>query len=235
MYRNERYEDNVVLKREALQELLTNIRNYPIIDIDYLEETETDYSYTPEAATYWDRYTQGVPCIRITYGDPETDKGKIALAGANARATIERLKKELANFTTTLIQQEEQRARWVRIKEENERLKEKKIQEIKVYKDKRETLNENDASEITRKYTEFSVTLKENSESIPLLGGLILLNEYPIDLDRVQLELDKGDSTNTTVISSEGKNYYYFPNTLPNLVIPESAFGENNNTITYMY
>ena len=233
MYRNERYEDNVVLKREALQELLTNIRNYPIIDIDYLEETEIDYSYTPQEATYWNRYTEGVPCIRITYGDPETDKGKIALAGANARANIERLKKQIADLTTTLIQQEEQHVRWVRVKEENERLKDKKIQEIKVYKDKRETLNENDAFEITTKYAEFAVTLKGNSESIPLLGSLTLLNEYPIDLDRVQLKLNKGDNVNVTEVISGGKKYY-FPNTLPSLVIPESAFGEDNTITLYV-
>lgn len=239
MYRNERYEDNVVLKREALQELLTNIRNYPIIDIDYLEETEKDYSYTPEGATvpqeatYWDRYTEGVPCIRITYGDPETDKGKIALAGTGIRATIEGLKKQIADLTTTLIQQEEQRARWIRVKEENERLKDKKIQEISAYMLMRETLNEDDAFKITKKYEEFTITLNENSESVPLLGSLTLLNEYPIDLDRIKLVLNKGNNANVTEVISEGKKYY-FPNTLPSLVIPESAFGTDGTITLYV-
>ena len=35
------YNDNIILKREAFQNLLTNIKNYPIIDVDYVEEFET--------------------------------------------------------------------------------------------------------------------------------------------------------------------------------------------------
>ena len=31
MYQDKRYTDNVVLKKDALQELLTEIKNYPII------------------------------------------------------------------------------------------------------------------------------------------------------------------------------------------------------------
>jgi len=40
MLYDNRYEDNIILKREAFQNLLTNIKNYPIIDIDYVEEGE---------------------------------------------------------------------------------------------------------------------------------------------------------------------------------------------------
>jgi len=67
-----------------------------------------------------------------------------------------------------------------------------------------------------------------------LLGSLALLNEYPINLDRVKLELNKDDNVNVTKVTSSEGNNYYFPNTLPSLVIPESAFGEDNTITLYV-
>ena len=86
-----RYQDNVVLKQDAFQNLLTNIKNYPIIDIDYISETDTDQLH---GDTVWDHYTEGVPCIKITYGDERTTKGNIMFA--------EQYKNEIATKQNTL-------------------------------------------------------------------------------------------------------------------------------------
>ena len=42
MLSDSRYENNIILQKEALQGLLTNIKNYPVIDIDYIAEDEVD-------------------------------------------------------------------------------------------------------------------------------------------------------------------------------------------------
>jgi hypothetical protein len=81
---DERYTDNVVLKKSALQNLLTNIRNYPIVDVDFMEEVDVDEAYGDNV---WENYTQNTPCIKITYGDPDTTKGNIIFHADN-RAKI---------------------------------------------------------------------------------------------------------------------------------------------------
>ena len=55
MVTDARYTDNVVLKRAAYQELLTGIKHYPIVDIDYMEEWDTDDRTNRQI---WSGYTE---------------------------------------------------------------------------------------------------------------------------------------------------------------------------------
>ena len=68
-----KYQNNLVLTQDAFQDLLTNIKNYPIIDIDYMSETATDELHTN--TNIWETYTNGSPCLRITYGDERNIRG----------------------------------------------------------------------------------------------------------------------------------------------------------------
>ena len=60
-----KYENNVVFTERGVNELLTNIKNYPIIDIASVESNNTDIADN----NIWNYYTGGKPCIRIDYGD----------------------------------------------------------------------------------------------------------------------------------------------------------------------
>jgi len=77
MLYDKRYEDNIVLKKEAFQNLLTHIKNYPIVDIDYVEEKDVDVLHKDKI---WPDYTDYTPCLKITYGDERTLKGNIIFA-----------------------------------------------------------------------------------------------------------------------------------------------------------
>lgn len=92
MLYDQRYRDNVILKREALQNILTNIKNYPIIDIDYMPEDEIDELH---ANNVWQGYTDHTPCLKITYGDERSKKGNIIFA-EELRRTINERKKTLS-------------------------------------------------------------------------------------------------------------------------------------------
>ena len=72
MFYDNRYDDNIVLRREAFQNLLTNIKNYPIIDVDFVEEYEKDNLHDNNI---WKGFTHNTPCLKITYGDDRTTKG----------------------------------------------------------------------------------------------------------------------------------------------------------------
>lgn len=89
MLSDSRYENNIILQKEALQGLLTNIKNYPVIDIDYIPEYEVDDKERP----IWTSYTEGTPCIKITYGDNNTTKGNIIFADSLRQAINKKIKK----------------------------------------------------------------------------------------------------------------------------------------------
>ena len=95
--KDSKYIDNVILQKDTLQELLTNIKNYPIIDIDYVDENEIDQLHNntengnnPNNWKIWETYTDGTPCIKITYGDNKTTKGNIIFADALKRLIREK-------------------------------------------------------------------------------------------------------------------------------------------------
>ena len=71
---DERYQNNVIFDVDGLNELLTNIKNYPIIDIDSIDESETDELH---GNLIWENYTDGTPCIKIIYGDSENTNGNL--------------------------------------------------------------------------------------------------------------------------------------------------------------
>lgn len=71
-----RYVDNVIFDKEGLNELLTHIKNYPIIDIDYVEEHDKDALNTDKEV--WPIYTEGTPCIKVTYGDSNNANGNLS-------------------------------------------------------------------------------------------------------------------------------------------------------------
>ena len=60
-----KYENNVVFTERGVNELLKNIKNYPIIDITSVESNTTD----TDDNNIWNYYTGGKPCIKIDYGD----------------------------------------------------------------------------------------------------------------------------------------------------------------------
>ena len=94
MIYDKRYEDNIVLKRDAFQNLLTQIKNYPIIDIDYVSnENKKDALHDNKI---WHAYTDDTPCLKITYGDDRSLKGNIIFA-EQLQEQIEQKKEELRN------------------------------------------------------------------------------------------------------------------------------------------
>ena len=79
------YNDNIILKREAFQNLLTNIKNYPIIDVDYVEEFETDNLH---GNNVWKGFTHNTPCLKITYGNDSTTKGNSMFASVDQKKAL---------------------------------------------------------------------------------------------------------------------------------------------------
>ena len=101
MFYDSKYRDNVILRREAFQNLLTNIKNYPIIDVDFVEEFEKDILHKNNI---WRDFTHNTPCLKITYGDESTNKGNSMFASTeqkrvlyNNQQTLNRLKIQLNN------------------------------------------------------------------------------------------------------------------------------------------
>ena len=71
-----KYENNVIFTEEGVKSLLTQIKEYPIIDI----ETVASDAHDPSTSTsnndiIWTKYTDGKPCIKIKYGNTEKTFG----------------------------------------------------------------------------------------------------------------------------------------------------------------
>lgn len=125
-----RYQDNVVLKQDAFQNLLTNIKNYPIVDIDYVAEDDVDELH---GENIWQHYTGGSPCIKITYGDERTTKGNIIFA-ENLREQMQNYQKLQNQLQTTINQLIQQRNRWEIIYEQNHTIYTEKNNQIERFK-----------------------------------------------------------------------------------------------------
>ena len=63
--------------KNGLNELLGEIRDYPIIDIDYVAEDETDKINSDRRV--WQTYTNDTPCIKVIYGDKTNPNGNLTL------------------------------------------------------------------------------------------------------------------------------------------------------------
>lgn len=71
---DERYSNNVIFDVDGLNNLLQHIKNYPIIDIDTIGETDTDEL---NHNLVWENYTNGTPCIKLIYGDSNNINGNL--------------------------------------------------------------------------------------------------------------------------------------------------------------
>ena len=92
-----KYENNVVFTEEGVNSLLTQIKKYPIIDIETVSATEKDPATSSNASdVIWTKFTGGKPCIRIKYGDtnksvsyegtiPNTTGYKYVAVGSNIK------------------------------------------------------------------------------------------------------------------------------------------------------
>ena len=125
-----RYQDNIVLKQDAFQNLLTNIKNYPIVDIDYVAEDDVDELH---GENIWQHYTGGSPCIKITYGDDRTTKGNIIFA-ENLREQMVAYQRAQNQLQTTINDLTQQRNRWEIIYQQNHAIYTEKNNQIERFK-----------------------------------------------------------------------------------------------------
>ena len=178
-----RYQDNVVLKQDAFQNLLTNIKNYPIIDIDYISEADTDQLH---GDTVWDHYTEGVPCIKITYGDERTTKGNIMFAESykNEIATKQNTLKHLQIILDELTKR---KSRWEAVYEENHA----------IYQEK-----DNQVQRFIANFEE----IKSNKLAFLMAGWNLLYINLPINIDD-PYEVVPADAAN---ISQYNPNVIYY-------------------------
>ena len=120
------YQDNVVLKQEAFQNLLTNIKNYPIIDIDYIAESDEDELH---GDAIWENYTDGIPCIKITYGDERTTKGNIIFAEGKKKEISDH-KKAISQAQTVVNELNKRKNRWELVYKENYAVYDEKTKQV---------------------------------------------------------------------------------------------------------
>lgn len=122
-----RYDNNVILKEEAFQNLLTNIKNYPIVDIDYVSEGDTDELHGDYV---WDNYTNGVPCIKITYGNDRTTKGN-NIFSSEEKEQINRNKKKINAIQIIINELTKRKNRWTEVYNQNYTLYQNKDNQVK--------------------------------------------------------------------------------------------------------
>ena len=58
-----KYQNNVVFTKAGVNELIEFIRRYPITKIEEVTNSTT-----------WNNYTQGKPCLKVTYGGGDTSQ-----------------------------------------------------------------------------------------------------------------------------------------------------------------
>lgn len=122
-----RYDNNIVLKEEAFQNLLTNIKNYPIVDIDYVSEGDTDELH---GDYIWDNYTNGVPCIKITYGNDRTTKGN-NIFSSEEKEQINKNKKKINAIQIVINELTKRKNRWTEVYNQNYALYQNKDNQVK--------------------------------------------------------------------------------------------------------
>ena len=83
MATNERYKNNVVFTEDAVQNLLTNIKNYPITDVEFVTKNEKTSTSAPN--TIWHSDNNDKPCIRVTYGNENNLEGNLSKLSAENR------------------------------------------------------------------------------------------------------------------------------------------------------
>ena len=189
-----RYDNNVVLKEEAFQNLLTNIKNYPVIDIDYIPEGETDELHGDDI---WDNYTNGIPCIKITYGDDRSTKGN-SIFSAEQREAINKNKKKINAIQVVINELTKRKNRWVEVFEQNRALYENKEAQLERY---RQQINE----------------IEKKKASFLKAGWNLLYLNYPLDtgdpyqpvvIDVHNIENESEKRATIKAAFEQGKVYY---------------------------
>ena len=95
----------------------------------------------------WSNYTEGSPCIKITYGDPQTIKGNIIFS-SQLRRIIWDTKRQLENLVAQAAQREELLKKLKDIYEENHKILIRQIEEIQNYEALNMEANANDAAQL---------------------------------------------------------------------------------------
>lgn len=113
-----KYSNNIIFQKGAAQELLTNIKNYPVIDIDYVEDAEVDEQH---GDAIWTNYTEGSPCIKITYGDESTTKGNSMFA-ADFRKAKAKGRAKIIELSNTIRGIDDQKRLWEKVYKENKKI-----------------------------------------------------------------------------------------------------------------
>ncbi len=160
---DEKYADNVVLKKSALQNLLTNIRNYPIVDIDFMESTDTDELYNDNV---WQSYTENTPCIKITYGDPDTTKGNVIFQ-SDSRKKISQAKKEMVRLKAIQSKWNYYLNRWIKIRDNSIEQRDKKNNELNSIVNNYNALMVNTQTILTTLYSLFRTNFFGNNDYLP--------------------------------------------------------------------
>ena len=125
-----RYQNNIVLKQDAFQNLLTNIKNYPIVDVDYITEADEDELH---GEPIWSTYTSGTPCIKITYGDERSTKGN-SIWNEDLRKQISDQKKRISELQTVINELNKRKNRWEEVYQQNYKVYIDKDNQVKRFK-----------------------------------------------------------------------------------------------------
>ena len=176
-----RYQDNLIFKNDAYQNLLTNIKNYPVIDIDYMTEGDIDENSNDNV---WSGYTDGMPCIKVTYGDNMTTKGNIIFKEEN-RSVINAANKQIQRLTEIKNEYLRRRARWQKIYFENYQLIEEKKDLLQQYGNQIVFSDQDKYDFLIKTYRILYKWNPANSGSeVPLISSVSNTNTgvFPIDL-----------------------------------------------------
>ena len=126
MIYDSRYEDNLILKRNAFQNLLTNIKNYPIIDIEFVDKDDIDVLHENNI---WKGYTNNSPCLKVIYGDEMSTKGNVIFA-QQIYQEIKDLKNQLQQAKIELNNAIYQSEKYKIAYKENEKVRDNKVNQI---------------------------------------------------------------------------------------------------------
>lgn len=167
---DERYSNNIIFNKIGLQQLLNNIKDYPIVNAEYLESG--------------DSLTNNAPCIKITYGNEKSELGYLSYAltytpmdggyswsDYNDKLKNKKTKEQLLKSHQVVLD------RANRLYNELLSLYNQKIEEINAYLELETTINENnyekvisELAEILTKY--YTPTNEENAAISSLLEAL---------------------------------------------------------------
>lgn len=226
MVTDARYTDNVVLKRAAYQELLTGIKHYPIVDIDYMEEWDTDDRTNRQI---WSGYTEDSPCIKITYGDPQTTKGNIIFS-TKFRKAIQDLKREIESLQNAIARKEDYLDRLKKIYNDNNTVLINETRYLQAYAAEQLETADQDADKVRQLLNGSAASLIQmvsavahtNPQTAEQFEGFSENTIQEINFTEGFFEI-KGTSWSTVMLATDEPDsiYYHYPK--PFNLIPDGA------------